>query len=62
MGRALPFLSEPLCRYYLVSCSVGCGGIYIFPDMIIVYKNKAAVMDRILSPIQSYTEIGSVYD
>lgn len=31
MGRALPFLSEPLCRYYLVSCSVGCGGIYIFP-------------------------------
>lgn len=47
MGRALPFLSEPLCRYYLVSCSVGCGGIYIFPDMIIVYKNKAAVMGRI---------------
>ena len=31
MGGALPFLSEPLCRYYLVSCSVGCGGIYIFP-------------------------------
>lgn len=40
-------LSEPLCRYYLVSCSVGCGGIYIFPDMIIVYKNKVAVMGRI---------------
>ena len=47
MGGALPFLSEPLCRYYLVSCSVGCGGIYIFPDMIIVYKNKVAVMGRI---------------
>ena len=39
--------AEPLCRYYLVSCSVGCGGIYIFPDMIIVYKNKVAVMGRI---------------
>ena len=62
MGGALPFLSEPLCRYYLVSCSVGCGGIYIFPDMIIIYKNKVAVMDCILSPIQSYTEPISVYD
>lgn len=30
--------------------------------MIIIYKNKVAVMERILSPIQSYTEIGSVYD
>lgn len=30
--------------------------------MIIIYKNKVAVMDCILSPIQSYTEIGSVYD
>lgn len=30
-----------------IGCSVGCGGIYIFPDMIIVYKNKAAVMGRI---------------
>jgi len=41
---------------------VGCGGIYIFPDMIIIYKNKVAVMDCILSPIQSYTEPISVYD
>lgn len=30
--------------------------------MIIVYKNKATVMNRILSPIQSYTESISVYD
>jgi len=30
--------------------------------MIIIYKNKVAVMDCILSPIQSYTEPISVYD
>ena len=38
------------------------GEIVSFPDMIIVYKNKVAVMDCILSPIQSYTEPISVYD
>ncbi len=30
MGRALPFLSESLCRYYLVSFIVGCGCFYFF--------------------------------
>ena len=60
-----------MIRIYLTSEQLGikwrgigavCGGIYIFPDMIIVYKNKVAVMDCILSPIQSYTEPISVYD
>ena len=44
-GALLLFFSEPLCRYYLVSCSVGCGGIYIFPRYdYCLQKNKVAVM------------------
>ena len=46
----------------ILSHAVWDVAVYIFPDMIIVYKNKVAVMDCILSPIQSYTEPISVYD